>query len=145
MCAARLCEDRVPVHVEAVAAQGLGQLGGEQAAASERNEHVVVAAHEAHGAQQGGDGDGVGSVAPRGGPDSQVDGACAVRGGALLGARDDGTGALEGAPQGNGFANEEAQADGVFRIELGEASGVRAGQGQRRQGRGVCGDVLVEA
>ena len=142
---ARLCEDRVPVHVEAVAAQGLGQLGGEQGAASERDEHVVVAAHEAHGAQQGGDGDGVGPVAPRGGADSQVDGACAVGGGALLGARDDGTGALEGTAQGNGFANEEAQADRVFRVELGKASGVRAGQGQRRQRRGVCGDVLVEA
>ena len=47
--------------------------------------------------------------------------------------------------QGNGFANEEAQADRVFRVELGKASGVRAGQGQRRQRRGVCGDVLVEA
>ena len=143
--AARLGEDRVPVHVEAVAAQGLGQFGGEQAAASERDEHVVVAAHETHGAQQGGDGDGVGSVAPRGRADSQVDGACAVRGGALLGARNDGTGALEGAAQRNGFADQEAQADGVFRVELGEASGVRAGQGQRRQRRGVCGDVLVEA
>ena len=143
--AARLSEDRVPVHVEAVAAQGLGQLGGEQAAASERDENVVVAAHEAHGAQQSGHGDGVGSVTPRGGPDSQVDGACAVDGRALLGARDDGTGALEGTAQGNGFANEEAQADGVFRVELGKASGVRAGQGQRRRRRGVCGDVLVEA
>ena len=143
--AARLRKDRVPIHVEAVAAQGLGQLGGEKAAASERDEHVVVATHEAHGAQQGGDGDGVGSVAPRGRADSQVDGACAVRGRTLLGARDDGSGALEGATQGDGFADEEAQAYGVFRVELGEAAGVRAGQGQRRQRRGVCSDVLVEA
>ena len=142
---ARLREDQVPIHVEAVAAQGLSQLGGEKAAASERNEHVVVATHEAHGAQQGGDGDGVGSVAPGGRADSQVDGACAVRGRTLLGARDDGPGALEGATQRNGFADQEAQADGVFRVELGEASGVRAGQGQRRQRRGVRGDVLVEA
>ena len=143
--ATRLREDRVSVHVEAVAAQGLGQFGGEKAAASERDEHVIVATHEAHGAQQGGNGDGVGSVAPRGRTDSQVDGACAVRGRTLLGARDDGSGALEGAAQGDGFADQEAQADGVFRVELGEASGVRAGQGQRRQRRGVRGDVLVEA
>ena len=141
---AGLGEDRVPVQVEAVAAQCLGQFGSEQAAASERDEHVVVATHEAHGAQQGGDGDGVGSVAPRGRADSQVDGACAVRGGTLLGACDDGPGALEGAAQGDGFADEEAQAHRVFRVELGETSGVRAGQGQRRQRRGVCGDVLVE-
>ena len=79
MGSAGLGEDRVPVHVKAVATQGLGQLGGEQAAASKRDEHVVVATHEAHGAQKGRDGDGVGSVTPRGRADSQVDGSCAVR------------------------------------------------------------------
>ena len=115
------------VYVDTVLTQSVAELGREDSSSAQGDEDVIIAAHEAHGAQQRGHGDGVGSVAPRGGPNSQVDGACAVGGGALLGARDDGTGALEGAAQGNGFANEETQADGVFRIELGEASGVRAG------------------
>jgi len=62
----------------------------------------------------------------------------------VLGGGEAGAGGVEGAPEGDGFADEEAQAHRVFRVELGETSGVRAGQGQRRQRRGVCGDVLVE-
>ena len=34
---------------------------------------------------------------------------------------------IEGTTEGDGFADGQAQSDGVFRVQLGEASGVRAG------------------
>ena len=109
------------------------------------DEDVVVAAHEAYGAQQGGHGDEFGAVAPRGGSDAQVDGPGAVGGGALFGAGDDRAGAVEGAAQGDGFADEQAQAHGVLGVELREASRVRVGQRQRRQGLALGGDGLLES
>ena len=133
------------VCVDAVGAQCVGQFGGKDRASSQGDEDVVVASHEAHRAQQGGDGDRVHAAAPRGGADAQVDGAGAVRGRTLLGAGDECSRPIEGATEGDGFADEQAQADGVFRVQLGEASGVCAGEGQRRQRRPVGGDVTVEA
>ena len=140
-----LGQHSLTVRIDSVLAQGVAEFGGENGSSAQGDKDVVIAAHEAHRAQQRGHGHRVDSRAPRGGPDPQVDGAGAVGAGALLGSGDDRSRTLESATQRNGFADEEAQADGVFRVELGEASGVRAGQGQRRQRRGVCGDVLVEA
>ena len=70
------------------------------------DEDVVVAAHEAYGAQQGGHGDEFGAVAPRGGSNGQVDRAGSVAGGAFLRAGDDRAGAVERAAQGDGVAGE---------------------------------------
>ena len=121
------------VHVDAVLTQSVAELGGEDGSSAQGDEDVVIAAHEAHRAQQRGYGNRVDSSAPRGGADPQVDGAGAVGVGALLGSGDDRSCPIEGAAQRDGLADEQTQADGVFRVELGEASGVRAGQGQRRQ------------
>ena len=102
--------------VDAVGAQCVGQFGGEDRASSQGDEDVVVASHEAHRAQQGGDGDRVHAAAPRGGADPQVDGAGAVCGRTLLGAGDECSRPIEGATEGDGFADEQAQSDGVFRV-----------------------------
>ena len=67
-------------------------------------------------------------MAPRGGSDAQVNGACAVCGGTLFGAVDDRSGAVEGAAQRDGFADEEAQAYGVLGEKLREAARVCFGQ-----------------
>ena len=63
----------------------------------------------------------------------------------LLGAGDECSRPIEGATEGDGFADEQAQSDGMFRVQLGEASGVCVGQGQRRQRCAVGGNVTVEA
>ena len=112
---------------------------------SHGDEHVVVTAHEADGAQEGGHGDGRMIGAPGCGSYPQVDGTRSVGGRAFLRAGDDCARAFEGASQGDGFADEEAQAHGMFRVQLGESAGVGAGQGQRRQGRSVTRDVAVQA
>ena len=90
-----LGENVAPVDVDAGAAQGVFELGRQQRAVSDGDEHVVVAPHEAHGAQEGGGGDDLGPVSPRRGSNGQVDGPGAVRGGALLGAGDDRAGPAE--------------------------------------------------
>lgn len=53
--------------------------------------------------------------------------------GAFLRAGDDRAGAVERAAQGDGFTDEQAQADGVLGEELGEAAGVGLGERERRQ------------
>ena len=145
MVSAGLGENIASVDVFSGRAQGVFEFGCKEGTVPHGDEDVVVAAHEAYGAQQGGHGDEFGAVAPRGGSNSQVDRAGSVAGGAFLRAGDDRAGAVERAAQGDGFADEQAQADGVLGEELGEAAGVGLGEREGRQVFAVSSDGLLES